>query len=393
MKVGTERTQQILDSLQELSLPEFQEKGEGFQEILLHMLSLISETPSNILEDWNEEEQPYSRGGLDLKLIEPHLVSSMPKYGSAGTKDVENRSFSRGSLSLKEVYPNPERSMESQGKISEIQMDRLLKAEEMNSREEEVVLGPMKKLMKGIEHTQTIRGTEKGSTPMVNDKAKMELLRTPSGEEQHPMIMKEGEHQREGMSAEENQERKELTNIVDHGDAQRLNGQSKPLVQEEIRDPKEVQNLKEVANRMVKEIRELRDGDSSVLKVKLKPEGLGEMEIRLEMKAGELIGKILVDTVAAKDALDQQMEHLRMQLRHQNIVLQEVDIDLQSQHQGSPNESGYPSPQQDRESLNFISSLRDHTEEGEELEAFPKDMIQIQAYYSKGHSSTLNLLA
>ena len=109
---------------------------------------------------------------------------------------------------------------------------------------------------------------------------------------------------------------------------------------------------------MVKEIRELRDGDSSVLKVKLKPEGLGEMEIRLEMKAGELIGKILVDTVAAKDALDQQMEHLRMQLRHQNIVLQEVDIDLQSQHQGNPNESGYPSPQQDRESLNFISSLR-----------------------------------
>ena len=74
MKVGTERTQQIL-TLQELSLLNSR-KGEGFRDSASNAI-LISGTVC-ILEDWNEEEQPIL-GRLDLT-DRAHLVC-MPKYG------------------------------------------------------------------------------------------------------------------------------------------------------------------------------------------------------------------------------------------------------------------------------------------------------------------------
>ncbi|HPT78043.1 MAG TPA: flagellar hook-length control protein FliK [Candidatus Atribacteria bacterium] len=90
-----------------------------------------------------------------------------------------------------------------------------------------------------------------------------------------------------------------------------------------------IQNMPDVAAVMARETRLMREGDQARLRVKLKPEQLGEIEIELRLKGGELSGEILVESIAAKDAFTSQIENLKGRLKEQNVFLKDLNISLQ----------------------------------------------------------------
>ncbi|NLU36666.1 MAG: flagellar hook-length control protein FliK [Clostridiales bacterium] len=93
-----------------------------------------------------------------------------------------------------------------------------------------------------------------------------------------------------------------------------------------------IQNMQDIELRIAKEFMLLKTENESSLRMKLIPEHLGEMEIRLRMKDGLLTAEILVETMSAKEAMESQLQYLKSRLKSQNIILNEVSIGL---HQGS----------------------------------------------------------
>ena len=90
--------------------------------------------------------------------------------------------------------------------------------------------------------------------------------------------------------------------------------------------PVQIQNLEDIVARMREKITMIREGEHAGLKMKLKPEQLGEIEIRLCMKDGFLFGEIQVETLSAGNALENQLQSLKDRLRDQNISLHEMNI-------------------------------------------------------------------
>ncbi len=54
----------------------------------------------------------------------------------------------------------------------------------------------------------------------------------------------------------------------------------------------------------------LRDGDSGVIRLNLKPEALGNVKVRLDLADNNITGTIIVESEAAKDAFEANLEHL-----------------------------------------------------------------------------------
>ena len=108
---------------------------------------------------------------------------------------------------------------------------------------------------------------------------------------------------------------------------------SSPVDAENGQRNNRVENLDVIASRIKDEVTVLEDDSRSSLKVQLKPEKLGELEIRFQIKNGNLSGEILVETLSAKEVMESQLPDLKERLKHLNIILNEVDIALQSDHQ------------------------------------------------------------
>lgn len=152
----------------------------------------------------------------------------------------------------------------------------------------------------------------------------------------------------------------------------------------------EIQNTHDIITKMVDEIQVLKERDQSSIQLQLKPEKLGKIEIQLKMKDGEVIGKILVEDIVAKKAIESQVQNLKERLKDQNIVLQDINIDLQQNNQG-----------QSRKREHAFFSQNHHSSK-----KFLKQMVQEQepnsgifyskssfgnSYYQRGLGTTLNL--
>lgn len=153
----------------------------------------------------------------------------------------------------------------------------------------------------------------------------------------------------------------------------------------------EIQNIHEIAKEMIKEIKILKNGEQSNLHLKLRPKELGEIEIKLAMKAGEVVGRILVESLAIKGAIENQIQHLKEQLGNQNILIQEIDVDLQ-QHSGENYQDNSFLWNGDTSSSNYME--QDFIESKEtEREKDLQQPLGVNSYYSRGQASSLNLLA
>lgn len=154
----------------------------------------------------------------------------------------------------------------------------------------------------------------------------------------------------------------------------------------------EIQNIHEITKEMIKEIKILKNGEQSNLQLKLRPKELGEIEIKLEMKAGEVVGKIIVESMAIKGAIENQLQHLKEQLRNQNILIQEVEVDLQQHNQRDNQESRHTYFNEDNISTNVSGQVYGEEDVIEVMEHAWQPLI-VNSYYSRGQASSLNILA
>lgn len=76
-----------------------------------------------------------------------------------------------------------------------------------------------------------------------------------------------------------------------------------------------------------------RPGGMQQLVIRLQPENLGSLSVKLSQLNGEMIARIAVSTQAAKELVESNLHQLRYMLTSQTIPLEKVDVVLQSEQQ------------------------------------------------------------
>lgn len=87
-------------------------------------------------------------------------------------------------------------------------------------------------------------------------------------------------------------------------------------------------NLQKINDTIVKMMETGKDGNAEMMKVKLFPEELGEVNISLKMEAGKLTARIQVDNDVVKALFTEKLNELNSNLVKQNIRLDSINVDL-----------------------------------------------------------------
>lgn len=88
------------------------------------------------------------------------------------------------------------------------------------------------------------------------------------------------------------------------------------------------ENLQKINDTIVKMMETGKDGNAEMMKVKLFPEELGEVNIALKMEAGKLTARIQVDNDVVKALFTEKLNELNSNLVKQNIRLDSINVDL-----------------------------------------------------------------
>jgi len=83
---------------------------------------------------------------------------------------------------------------------------------------------------------------------------------------------------------------------------------------------------RDVVVKMADELRLHVAGGTSEVRVRLKPEHLGELSLKITMQEGELTARMDVSVPAVKAALDAQLPQLREALASQGIEIRRFDV-------------------------------------------------------------------
>ncbi|MFD2670100.1 flagellar hook-length control protein FliK [Marinicrinis sediminis] len=88
-------------------------------------------------------------------------------------------------------------------------------------------------------------------------------------------------------------------------------------------------NVKEFADEMMKMVRSMQFQQQqgiSEAKIRLMPEHLGHVEVRISMQNGMMTAQFVADTIMGRDALEQQMVQFRHQLQQQGIQVDKIEV-------------------------------------------------------------------
>jgi len=96
-------------------------------------------------------------------------------------------------------------------------------------------------------------------------------------------------------------------------------------------------NIQTASREIMHRAETLKEGESTTIKVKLHPEGLGEMEITVSMEKGKLSGSILVENKEARQIFSERIHELHQTLKDSSISVAKFDVGIgagQDQNQG-----------------------------------------------------------
>lgn len=96
-----------------------------------------------------------------------------------------------------------------------------------------------------------------------------------------------------------------------------------PKVQSEI----EIDNLDEIVKELHIETKDLNNGEKSTMKIKLKPQELGELSVQLEKKDNEIVAKILVQSNDTKQLIQKNVQFLHDSIGNNNVKIIEIRVD------------------------------------------------------------------
>lgn len=78
---------------------------------------------------------------------------------------------------------------------------------------------------------------------------------------------------------------------------------------------------------------------SNQLTIKLFPEHLGRLDVKLTQQNGVIIAQLMTTTQSAKKVIESQLHHLKQAFQAQNIQVEKIEINIQQQQQQSLNQS------------------------------------------------------
>lgn len=116
--------------------------------------------------------------------------------------------------------------------------------------------------------------------------------------------------------------------------------QSSILGLEEADDTLSTQNIQTIEDNMIKFMKVSKDGDTSVMRVKLYPEELGSIDISLKLDKGKLIADIVVASDSIKDMFLNSSSLLNKNLVEQNIPIKNINITVNDSFENLENPSG-----------------------------------------------------
>lgn len=93
----------------------------------------------------------------------------------------------------------------------------------------------------------------------------------------------------------------------------------------EIEIPKD-----EILKQIIDKGKAIIDGDKSEVRIKLKPEILGELVLKIELEKGVVVAKALVDNYRTKELLEANMHQLKEGLEEQGIEIKTFDVQVGS---------------------------------------------------------------
>ncbi|MFM9277315.1 flagellar hook-length control protein FliK [Paenibacillus jiagnxiensis] len=83
---------------------------------------------------------------------------------------------------------------------------------------------------------------------------------------------------------------------------------------------------KEMTEFVVQKLDIIKQNGMSEATIMLRPEHLGQLEVKLSMSNGQLVAQFMTEHGGAKDLLEQQMSHLRASLHNQGIQVNKVEV-------------------------------------------------------------------
>lgn len=86
------------------------------------------------------------------------------------------------------------------------------------------------------------------------------------------------------------------------------------------------ENLKIAEDAVVRSVETMRDGDKTVMRLKLHPEELGEMELTLSMEQGKITGKLFTDSQEIRQIFQGKLMELQETLKTQNIQVVKLEV-------------------------------------------------------------------
>lgn len=99
-----------------------------------------------------------------------------------------------------------------------------------------------------------------------------------------------------------------------------------PINKDEIFARNQILNKEEVFNKILEYTRVLNNGDVKEIRIRLKPESLGKLTIRLIMENGGITAKFITENYKAKDAIESNFNQLQDTLHEKGVNIQELSV-------------------------------------------------------------------
>jgi len=111
-----------------------------------------------------------------------------------------------------------------------------------------------------------------------------------------------------------------------------------------------IKNWGDIQIKMSKEIGKMGEKGKSALTVRLQPEELGRMKIEIELKDGTINGKIYVENESSRNAIQQNIQAMRTQMKEQGIAVGNLEVDI-----GNGSFENFESQQETMKEANLFS--------------------------------------
>lgn len=117
-------------------------------------------------------------------------------------------------------------------------------------------------------------------------------------------------------------------------------------------------NIQIASSEIIHRMETLSEGESTAVKVKLHPEGLGEMEITMSMEKGKLSGSILVENKEIRQIFTDRIHELSQTLKESNISVAKFDVGIGAgQDQSQERQQGQRHERYQNRTMRFMEEL------------------------------------